>query len=155
MKNMGVIKIIGLAALIITMHSYSLAFASEGIENDLWKQHRQGKRQISNCFQKVAAGECYSNGLRDIVSTELALMNKGVSPKNPELVSRLLKDLKTSADLPVIAWKLIKHKIFRETGTVLTAWGSFNDEEFQVSLRESGELGNPVLVRLINNERRE
>ena len=155
MKKLNAIKFIISTALIVVIHSHSLAYASSGFEKDLWKQHRQGKKQVINCFQKVSTARCYRKGLRNIVFAELSLINKGISPKNPELVSRFLKNLKTNADLPVMAWKLIKHQIFLKTEVKLDVWGSFKDEEFKVSRKNRDSFAHPVLVKIVSHERRD
>ena len=131
----------------------SLTFASSDIENDLWKQQRQGIQAVYQCFLKFATTNCYRNGLKNIVSAELSLLSKGVSPKNPLLVSRLMTGL-TSAGLPVFAWKLIKQRIYQTTTISLSPWGSFQDEKFRVTYKDREVFSKGALVKFNINERR-
>ena len=132
----------------------ALSAAHAASENELWKQHEKGIHLVLQCFQEGQSADCYQYGLWSIVSTELALINKGVSPKHPYLVARLLNDLKTADDLPSFGWRVVKHRIAHRVGKQLSLWGSFEDEEFSVTLQDGEVLGGEAITRIQNYGRR-
>lgn len=129
--------------------------ASTGQEiKELWEQHEQGIEAVLNCFQTDGAPACYQRGMRDLISTELALINTGVSPKDVRLVMRLLKDLKSTNDLPIFSWRVMKRG-FQKRGISLSVWGSFRDGEiFHVTLRDGKVAEKPAGVRIIEGGER-
>lgn len=145
-RNIAKILAVLVALVAVQLAAETTSHASS--ENDLWKLHEKGIQQVLQCFQQGEAPECYQYGLRSIVSSELALINKGVSPKHPNLVARTLNDLKSADDLPVFGWRIVKQRVAQRVGTPLSLWSSFEDEEFTVMLYKGEVPGGETTVRI-------
>lgn len=147
MERMTKKIVIALAVIVVALQAVpSLSYAAS--QKELWKQHERGVNEILQCYCNGKDALCYENGLRDVLSTELALTNTGISPKHPDLVMHFMNDLKTADDLTVFAWRVVKHRISRRTGSTLSVWGCFSDEEYKVGLNAGEIIGGPVSVRI-------
>ena len=150
MERMTKKIVFALAVIVIVLQAVP-SYSHAASQKDLWKQHKRGVNSVLQCYREGNGSLCYENGLRDILSTELALTSKGVSPKHADLVMHFMNDLKTADDLTVFAWRLVKHRISRRTGSTLSIWGCFGDEEYKVGLNAGEITGGPVSVRINKN----